>query len=358
MTPLNSPIPTPSGKEPWFAANLSLFLPGLGHFYTGDPLRGMGFIVLQILLWGGLLWSFINTALNPIVSALGLIFTAFDVSILGILDVYRCAQRKNSPAFEQLRKQTKDPWLAVFLTRFFFGLGHFYLNKVVVGIFLVALVIAGIFSPILLALNTFLLPSVVAYHAYYSAPVRRDRSRKRIFWVAVILLLPVLLSLLLSIGIRDLVAETRFIPSEAMLPTLQPDDRIVVNKLTYRNQPPERGDIVVFAPTPNLKKLQPKLTDAFIKRIIGLPGEKVEVKQGLVYINNKALAESYIAEKPDYSWGAETVPADSYFVLGDNRNNSYDSHFWGYVPRSNIIGKATKIFYPFDRNRLLEASQK
>jgi signal peptidase I len=354
MTPLNSQIPVPSGKEPWFAANLSLFLPGLGHFYTGDPLRGMGFIVLQIVLWGGLLWSFINTTLNPIVSALGLILTAFGVNILGILDVYRCAQRKNSPAFEQLRKQSKDPWLAVFLTRFFFGLGHFYLNNVVVGIFLVLLVIAGIFSPILIALNTFLLPSVVAYQVYHSAPVRRDRSHKRIFWLAVSLLLPVLLSFLLATGIRDLVAEVRYIPSESMLPTLQPDDRIVVNKLTYRDQLPERGDIVVFEPTPNLKKLQPKLTDAFIMRIIGLPGEKVEVKQGLVYVNDKALTESYIAEKPDYSWGAETVPADSYFVLGDNRNNSYDSHFWGYVPRSDIMGKAVRIFYPLDRNQLLK----
>jgi signal peptidase I len=61
-----------------------------------------------------------------------------------------------------------------------------------------------------------------------------------------------------------------------------------------------------------------------------------------------------IVEKPNYQWGAEIIPSDSYFVLGDNRNNSYDSRFWGYVPRSNIISKATHIYYPFDRNRLLK----
>jgi signal peptidase I len=354
MTPINSQISTLQGKEPWFAANLSLYLSGLGHFYTGDPIRGISFILLQILLWIGSIWALIYTAINPILSILGLIFAILGLNILGILDVYRCAQRKNSPAFEQLRKQSKDPWLAVFLSRFFFGLGHFYLDKIVLGIFLGILAIAGIFFPFILVLNTLLLQSVVVYHAYQSAPVHRDRSRKRIFWVSVTLLLPVIVSLLFALGLRFWVFETRFIPSEAMVPTLQPNDRIVVNKLTYRNQQPERGDIVVFEPTPNLKKTNPELKNAFVKRVLGLPGEKVEVKQGLVYINDKALTEPYVAEKPDYAWGTETVPADSYFVLGDNRNNSYDSHFWGYVPRSNIIGKVTKIFYPFDRNRLLE----
>jgi signal peptidase I len=107
------------------------------------------------------------------------------------------------------------------------------------------------------------------------------------------------------------------------------------------------GEIVVFSPTETLK--QQNFKDAFIKRIIGLPGEKVQVKGGKIYINDQPIAENYIQEPTNYQLGPVTVPPHSYFVLGDNRNNSYDSYYWGYVPRENIIGKATKRFWPFNR---------
>jgi signal peptidase I len=117
--------------------------------------------------------------------------------------------------------------------------------------------------------------------------------------------------------------------------------------LTYRFRLPERGDIVVFSPTEALQKLNYR--EAFIKRIIGLPGDKVQVKGGQVYINDQPLAETYISDKPEYEWGPMVIPPNSYFVLGDNRNNSLDSAHWGFVPRENIIGKATQRFYPFNR---------
>jgi signal peptidase I len=88
------------------------------------------------------------------------------------------------------------------------------------------------------------------------------------------------------------------------------------------------------------------LPGAFIHRIIGLPGDKVEVKREQVYINNKTFQEKYIAEAPFYELGPVTVPAKSYLVLGDNRNKSCDSHLWGPVPRENIIGKVTKKYWP------------
>jgi len=156
-------------------------------------------------------------------------------------------------------------------------------------------------------------------------------------------------ALVLALGIRHFVAEARYIPSESMLPTLEVNDRIIVEKMTYRFDSPERGDIVVFWPTERLRRDNPSLKDAFIKRVIGLPGDKVEVRSGQVYVNDQPIEENYIAEPPGYDWSPEMVPADQYLVLGDNRNNSYDSHFWGYVPRENIIGRAAVRFWPPDR---------
>jgi signal peptidase I len=158
------------------------------------------------------------------------------------------------------------------------------------------------------------------------------------------------ISLFLAFGIRQFVAEPRYIPSESMVPTLEVNDRLMVEKISYLFNPPQRGDIIVFWPPDRLKQQNPELRkDAFIKRTIGLPGEKVEVRDGTVFINDQPLKEGYIAAKPNYQWGPEIVPENSYLVLGDNRNNSYDGHFWGYVPRQNIIGRAAFRFWPLPR---------
>ncbi|AFZ13068.1 signal peptidase I [Crinalium epipsammum PCC 9333] len=155
------------------------------------------------------------------------------------------------------------------------------------------------------------------------------------------------LSAILAFGIRSFVAEARYIPSGSMLPTLQINDRLIIDKLSYKFKNPQRGDIVVFNPTETLEKQN--FHDAFIKRVIGTPGDKVEVKGGRVYVNDQALREKYIEEEPHYNWGPVTVPSHSYLVLGDNRNNSYDSHYWGFVPTEKIIGRAAVRFWPMNR---------
>ncbi|HEY9740438.1 MAG TPA: signal peptidase I [Coleofasciculaceae cyanobacterium] len=157
----------------------------------------------------------------------------------------------------------------------------------------------------------------------------------------------IVLSGVLAFGIRSFVAEARYIPSGSMLPTLQINDRLIIDKISYNFREPGRGDIVVFSPTDTLK--QQNFKDAFIKRVIGLPGDKVEVKGERVYINDQPVRENYIEEKPNYSFGPATVPPNQYLVLGDNRNNSYDSHYWGYVPRDRIIGRAVVRFWPLNR---------
>jgi signal peptidase I len=152
---------------------------------------------------------------------------------------------------------------------------------------------------------------------------------------------------ILAIGIRTFVAEARYIPSESMLPTLEVHDRLIIEKISYHFKDPKRGDVVVFNPTEILQ--QQNYKDAFIKRVIGLPGDTVQVKGGHVYVNGKQLEEDYINQAPDYEYGPVTVPENHYLVFGDNRNNSYDSHYWGFVPREKLVGKAFVRFWPFNR---------
>jgi signal peptidase I len=139
-----------------------------------------------------------------------------------------------------------------------------------------------------------------------------------------------------------------------MLPTLHVNDRILSDRQIYRDAAPQRGDIIIFRPPDRLTKmLQGALKidqkTVFVKRVIGLPGETIEVKQGRVYVNRRPLAEPYIPDPPTYVWDPVTVPTDSYIVLGDNRNNAFDSHYWGAVPRALVVGKVFWRHWPPER---------
>jgi len=178
-----------------------------------------------------------------------------------------------------------------------------------------------------------------------SSKNKGSQSSKNNPWIE--LIQTIVTAAVLSLGIRTFIAEARYIPSSSMRPTLEVNDRLIIEKLSYLFREPIRGDVIVFNPTESLKA--ENFQDAFIKRIIGLPGEIVEVKIGKVYVNGKKISEEYIFEAPDYNYGPSRIPEDEYLVLGDNRNNSYDSHYWGFVPKKKIIGKAFVRFWPFDR---------
>jgi signal peptidase I len=351
------------GKEPWFAVNLSMFFPGIGQIYSGNVRRGIILIISYILLigiGGGLILSPTGDAGIGLV----LLFASIAVNIWNLFDAHRCARKANNRSFEELRKTSKDPWLAVLLSRLLPGMGHIYIGKAWLGILLLIIVIVSSLLP----LGSIIASCLITYHAYIAAPGRRKISTS---WLVAFFIVLFVLSLV-NLGplIRTYVAEARYIPTGSMLPTLQINDRLIIDKWSYRFQEPQRGDLIVFMPperagicvsssyipdpsdswsnlpTDKTKPSNPKLQNPFIQRIIGLPGDKVEVKREQVYINNKTFQEKYIAEAPFYEFGPVTVPAKSYLVLGDNRNNSCDSHFWGPVPRENIIGKATKRYWP------------
>ena len=126
----------------------------------------------------------------------------------------------------------------------------------------------------------------------------------------------------------------------SMEPTLHQGQRLMVDKVTYWFKTPQRGDIVVFYPPRDSDEL-------YIKRIIATPGETIEIKQGKVLINGNSIEEPYISFNSTAPLERQVIPADNYFVMGDNRNGSYDSRAWGPVTEDSIVGKAWVLYWPF-----------
>ncbi|OAT79512.1 signal peptidase I [Desulfotomaculum copahuensis] len=162
------------------------------------------------------------------------------------------------------------------------------------------------------------------------------------------LLESVIIAVVLAAVIRLFILAPFYIPSGSMEPTLLVNDRIIVSKLAYHLGEPHRGDIVVFK-----YPLDPSRD--FVKRLIAVGGETVELRNSHLYINGREMPENYLPPGMTFAnFGPKKVPKGSYFMLGDNRNNSDDSRVWGPLPRQDIIGKAIMIYWPLDRIGLLK----
>jgi signal peptidase I len=172
--------------------------------------------------------------------------------------------------------------------------------------------------------------------------VRVAESRRRALALCVVLCVLVPVIAVFAI-VRPFFLQAFYIPSRAMEPTLRMDDRVLVNKLYYRVRSPERGDIAVFLAPKGASIQRPNVV--FIKRIVGLPGDTIEIKGGKLYLNGRPLREDYIAKPMVYEMVAVKVPPGTVFVMGDNRNDSNDSHRWGPLPIENLRGKAM-LAYP------------
>jgi signal peptidase I len=168
----------------------------------------------------------------------------------------------------------------------------------------------------------------------------------RSVWIRFLLetLQTVILAVVLYFIIDSVVARVR-VENISMEPTLQPEEFVLVNKVVYKFGEVRHGDIIVFHFPQNQ-------AEDYIKRIIGVSGDTVVIKNQHVYINNQMIEENYIAAPPDYN-GQWVVPKDSLFVLGDNRNQSSDSHSWGFVPMNLVVGKAEVIYWPFNQVKSL-----
>ena len=151
----------------------------------------------------------------------------------------------------------------------------------------------------------------------------------------------IVIAVVLALLIRTFLFEVIQIEGSSMMPTFHEKDRVVVDRLTYRFSAPKRGDVVIF-------KNPDDMSLNYIKRVIAVPGETVEVKDGKVYVNDEPLSEPYIQEPPLDYFEKVTVPQNTIFVLGDNRNHSRDSRdpSVGFIPTVNILGKAKLKIWP------------
>ena len=158
----------------------------------------------------------------------------------------------------------------------------------------------------------------------------------------------IVLAIVLYFLIDTVVARVR-VENISMLPTLEPGEFLLVNKLSYKVSDVDHGDIIIFHNPQNP-------IEDYIKRVIGVPGDEIIVQSGTVSVNGQVLEEGYISAPVTYE-GSWEVPEGALFVLGDNRNQSSDSHSWGFVPVSNVVGKAIVIYWPLDNVKVLTHPQ-
>ncbi len=166
---------------------------------------------------------------------------------------------------------------------------------------------------------------------------------------------PIIIAVILALIIRTWIVQAFKIPTGSMRPTLMEGDRIMVNKFIYKFKKPEKGDVVVFISPEDKKK-------DFIKRLVGLSGESLEISNGTVLIDDKAvesdsiIKERYYYNRGDYGGKGQVleIPDDAYYVLGDNSISSRDSRYWGFLPKKYVKGKAFLIYWPPTRIRLIK----
>lgn len=327
--------------------------PGIGQIYSGQPLRGVALLVGA----GGLVaiaaWSILSAHGNPLHGLIGGLLAA-GLYIFNLFDAHAGVYRHKATNAEKIPRIKKDPWFAVFLSRILPGLGHLYAENFLVGGLLVALfiILASVAGKI--AFLLFIPPIITAiagYHVFNLFPKSHPIKREFLIGLTVCILITGLVTGCLPSLVRQRI-DIFEIPSKSMLPTLQIGDRLLVDKAIRRFK---SGDIVVFKAPLAAQKLDPQVRSDqfFVKRVIGQPGQLLRVEAGRVYVDNLPLVEADIMAPATYDLAPQVVPTQTYFVLGDNRNNSFDSHVWGWLPAEQIVGRAYKIYWPFGRVRSL-----
>jgi signal peptidase I len=269
-----------------------------------------------------------------------------------------------------LTDKPRKPWLAGLLTFLTPGLGHLYAGAAQRGIilYLIQGAFLVIFLPLFLLTHSLivLVISICCGFVYFlyclfdaikiakgnKFSYQLKEYNKWYVYIACWFAASIIIQPIVKISIKKNIVQAYKIPSGAMLPTMLPGDHILADKFTYKNNEPQRGDVIIF-PYP----VNP--SQDYIKRVIGLEGDVIEFRDKQMYINNKKYDESYIVHRDPRiiprgvqnrdNYGPITIPENSLFVLGDNRDNSYDSRFWGFVDKRDAKGKAIKCYWSWDK---------
>lgn len=354
-------------KQPWKAVFLSLLLPGAGQIYGGNKSRGIIFIFVYISLYLSLSSGFLGFlfledaqtsrlfALIAIASGVGL----FIFSIYVLFNAYKLAKNYNANHHLTIEKDIKKkPWLSVFLSYLVPGIGQFYNKQTLKAIaFIIIAVgfnyIAGIYYLFFIILMPFYL--FVLKDAFDSAEKINGSNQKFLEKENIVIKIFVIVMILFNFfpfhDIFKIQIQAFKFPSGSMLPTLEIGDHILVNKTEKAKDSIKRGDIIVFRYPENPKK-------DFIKRVVGVGGDIIESRDKKIFINGSVIQEPYVQHtdsairagknEPRDNFGPFIIPQNKFFVMGDNREQSYDSRYWGYVPRTDIKGKAFKIYWSWD----------
>lgn len=274
----------------------------------------------------------------------------------------------------------KEPLLAVILSTILPGLGQVYASRfwrgiifLLITVFCSAISLFYVISPntklnnyLILALACFSIFAIFIIIDSYICAKRYNivnnlqrnitAGKKAIIIIGILFFIFVFNPLkVIPLYIRANIVQAFKIPTSSMSPTLMAGDRILVNKTIYTNSAPKRGDVIVFKYPEDMKR-------SFIQRVVGLPNETIEIKNRQVFINGVAIQNPPIFTKIHYfnngEYGKEgqavRIPNDSYYVLGDNSVSSKDSRYWGFVPKGYLLGKAYKIYFPFNRSGAVE----
>ncbi len=379
-------------KSPWLAVLLSKIFPGAGHIYSGEKPRGILYIALTIVLYLALVLSIcgfllIENAANArfmAVIAFAAIFFLLIVSIYVLFDAYKITKRNNPvDAQPAVSKDYRKAWLAAFLSSLFPGIGQFYNGQILKGAGFVAAMIALVitedtFTPLIIA---GLFVYIYGIKDAYDSAETMNGSGNRFFHqnrtiVLFMMVMFALQSIPFSKIIKENVVEAFKIASGSMIPTMTLGDSLLLGKLRSFTSPLKRGDVVVFPYPVNPEK-------NFVKRVIGLGGDRVQFINGELYVNEQLVSSrligersgegirisgqfgpaiefeeqigdakyhvQYLRDKTARNEGHWLIPEDSVFVLGDNRDSSQDSRIWGPVKKDGIKGKAMKIYWSWDR---------
>jgi signal peptidase I len=351
-------------KHPWLAVFLSSLLSGAGQIYAGKKLRGIIFISLWILLSAAALTCGVYFFVSDNVAGfpLAVLFVAvtiatFLIGIYALFDAYRMANKYNTQHNLIPAGIKKKPWLAVFLSYTFPGIGQFYNKQILKGLaFIIGTIVLLLIDRIHYLFAVFLIPLYffVIKDAFESAEKINGTNEKLLEQGSKSVRAFVIIVLLLHLVPFPEIIKVHFIkaykfPSGSMIPSLLIGDHILIDKTSKDSI--KRGDIIVFKYPENPNK-------DFIKRVVAVEGDVVELRDKVIYINGKQTYEPYaqhtdnsirpMGVEPRDNFGPITIPPNKFFVMGDNRDQSYDSRYWGYVPQENVKGRVFKIYWSWD----------